>query len=85
MNAFYQSSDITIASTLFYHGFIPRVISHKDNRRALFHFQQNEELTGLLDRYWKGDVRVEPRKYSLCVRELKAMTHGGFSESWRTP
>jgi len=83
MTAFYQSSDITIASTLFYHGFIPRIISDQDNRRVLFHFQQDKKLTDLLDRYWKGEVRVEPRKYSFCVRELKAMTRGGFSESGR--
>lgn len=69
----YQSTDIVIASTLFYHGFIPTAVRDENYRRAIFHFGSEVTLSDLLARYWKGEVSVEPRRYSSCIRELKAM------------
>ena len=70
MNNKYKTSDLAIATTLSL--YCPIIKIRKDNpRKAEFLFERNPELDGLLDRYWKKELLVEPRTYFDQLKALK--------------
>ena len=67
---FFQTNDIGLATTLSL--FIPIERINKDNpRKAGFLFLNNLETEKLINKYWKGALRIEPKTYFGQLRLIK--------------
>ena len=70
----YYTSDLSLAATLSFK--FP--IDHLDKsnpRRVLFYFKSSEEITKLVDQYWKKKLKVEPQTFFAQIRTIKNMIY----------
>lgn len=52
-------------------------LSRHDPRRAEFLFRKSDATEKFVEKYWKGELRVEPQEYFGQLRKLKARLYGG--------
>lgn len=67
-----QVSDLTLATTLILHGFIIERMNLENPSRATFEFKKTKDIQDIIEKFWRGDITVEPRKFNYTLRELKA-------------
>lgn len=70
-NNFWLTSDLPLATviSLFY----PlEAIDRQNPRKAQFIFKRNAKLDELIEKYWKGELKVEPQAYFNALRIIKA-------------
>ena len=66
-----RTSDLSLAATLYLS--VPLLGINKQNlRRAEFLFERTQELNGLIEQFWHGDLKVDPRAYFDALRAIKA-------------
>lgn len=72
----YTTSDFPEAVMLRYFG---HVLSFVDGsqKRAVFHFDLSFDTLEIIKQYKKGELRVEPRAFYLCEREVKDRLYNG--------
>jgi len=68
----FKTSDLPLASALVCSDFCVVRIEGTDSRRMIFIFRITKELTDTVDRFWNGETRVEPKRFSECQKALKA-------------
>lgn len=72
---FIKTADLALATVIYL--FHPlEAIDKKNPRKAQFIFKQEKELDELIDRYWRGELTVEPRRYFEALRIIKARLYG---------
>ena len=65
------SSDLALVTSISI--FFPIVEIDKQNpRKVLFKFSRNKKLEAFIDRYWKKELRIEPRSFFDQLKALKA-------------
>lgn len=65
------SSDLALVTAISI--FFPIVEIDKQNpRKVLFKFSRNKKLETFIDRYWKKELRIEPRSFFDQLKALKA-------------
>ena len=67
----FQTADLALATaiSLWY----PLVSINRENpRKAQFMFERNEDLDGLIEQYWRGELKVDPQAYFNQLRVIKA-------------
>ena len=50
-------------------------IDKTDPRRFRFFFDDNEDRAKLLEGFFNGQARVEPRKFTAAIKELKSLMY----------
>lgn len=70
--SFWRTSDLSLSAVALLHRPLEAIEKRPDQRKAEFIFVHDAELDALVESYWHGDVRVEPRQYFAALRELKA-------------
>lgn len=74
-NDFYQTADLALAAVVFL--FYPLEAIDKQNpRKAQFLFKRDTELDELIEKYWRGELKVEPQAYFNALRVIKARLYG---------
>jgi hypothetical protein len=74
-NDFYRTSDLALATTLSL--FYPiEAIDKQNPRKAYFVFKREEGLDELIEKYWKGELRIEPKTFFNQLRVIKARLYG---------
>jgi len=72
---FYRTSDLALAATISL--FYPiEAIDKQNPRKAYFIFKREEGLDKLIEKYWRGELRVEPKMFFNQLRVLKARLYG---------
>ena len=72
---FYKTADLALTAVVFL--FYPLEAINKQNpRKAQFLFKQDAELDELIEKYWKGELKVEPQAYFNALRVIKARLYG---------
>ena len=66
--------DIHLAAALICNGCALESIHEVVPGRFAFVFQEMLDQDSLLEQYWQGEMRVEPKQFANAVRELKART-----------
>ena len=72
---FYHCTDLALVTviSLFY----PiEAIDHQNPRKAEFLFKREDGLDALVERYWRGELKVEPQAYFNALRVIKARLYG---------
>lgn len=67
-----------LAATLRAHGFALRGLKRLAPRKAAFLFQDSTELRTIIEQYYGGKVRLDPRQIYLAQDELKQLLYGGY-------
>lgn len=68
---FYSTSDLSLATTLSLWCPIED-INRSNPRKALFIFQNTEELQKLVDEYYRNEIKISPQVYFNQLRVVKA-------------
>lgn len=70
-NDILRTGDLSLAATVYL--FEPLAgIDKQDSRRAEFLFERSQELNDLVERFWRGELKVDPRLYFDALRAIKA-------------
>lgn len=72
----YKTSDLGLATTLSLH-FPIRTIDRSNARKVLFVFSQTGELNDFIDKYWKGEIVVEPQTFTNQIKNIKTRIYSG--------
>lgn len=69
-NDFYKTADLALATaiSLFYS---LEAVDRQNPRKAQFLFKRNSKLDGLIDSYWREELKVEPQAYFNALRIIK--------------
>jgi hypothetical protein len=74
-NDFYRTSDLALATTISL--FYPiEAIDKQNPQKAYFVFKREEGLDELIEKYWKGELRIEPKTFFSQLRVIKARLYG---------
>jgi hypothetical protein len=74
-NDFYRTSDLALATTISL--FYPiEAIDKQNPRKAYFVFKREEGFDELIEKYWKGELRIEPKTFFNQLRVIKARLYG---------
>jgi hypothetical protein len=74
-NDFYRTSDLALATTISL--FYPiEAIDKQNPHKAYFIFKREEGLDELIEKYWRGELRVEPKTFFNQLRVIKARLYG---------
>lgn len=66
----YSTSDLALAAAIsIYYPVIK--IDKKNPKKVFFIFQKDKNLEDLIEKYWRGDLRLEPKQYFNCLKNLK--------------
>lgn len=68
---FFESTDISLAATLFYFGSKIEAINKNNPARAIFIFERNKKLDGLIQGFWAHSLQVDPLNYFNSLKEIK--------------
>lgn len=76
MEKTYHTTDLTLAVALILSGHnVKEVRTSQLFGKRDFIFEHTPELRIVLDSYWAGNIRVEPRAFSSEMRNLKTRLH----------
>ena len=71
----WETSDISIAATLYAVGAEFLGIQWQDANKCSFSFTDSEDLHRTIDAYWRRQLSVEPQLVLSALRALKAKVH----------
>lgn len=74
----FSTSDWGLILTLSYLNFSFLRIDRSNPHRVEFYFEQNKKLEETINAFWRGELRVEPRKFLMQQRLLKSRLHSDF-------
>ena len=72
MDKYYYSSDLALATTISLWYPIEAIDRNQNPRKVFFKFTRTKKLEAFIDRYWKKELRIEPRSYFDQLKALKA-------------
>jgi len=67
----YRTNDLALATLISLY-YPVEAIDHENVRKAFFLFLRDEKLDRLIEDYWRGTIRVEPKSYFDQLRQLKS-------------
>jgi hypothetical protein len=73
---FYKTADLGLATTISLY-FPIRTIDRSNPRKVLFVFDLTDELNALVDRFWRGEVVIEPQTFTNQIKNLKTRIYSG--------
>ena len=67
---YYQTSDIALATTISLSFPLVR-ITPQSNSKSIFVFERSKELEKLIEDYWSGILKIEPKAYFNQLKTIK--------------
>ncbi|HCB56182.1 TPA: hypothetical protein DEP26_04440 [Candidatus Uhrbacteria bacterium] len=71
-DSFWRTSDLSLSALVLLYRPLEAIEKQPDQRKADFLYAHDAELDDLVERFWRGEVRVDPRQYFTALREIKA-------------
>ena len=68
---FFRTSDLALATAICVSGIAVEAMQQSESERMFFIFAKSEKLTDLVNRYWRGELSVEPQAYFNQLKALK--------------
>ena len=69
-NKRYFTSDLALSATLSLH-FQIESIDKSTPKKVIFIFKKNKDLIMVIEKFWNGELRVDPLKFYQCLKILK--------------
>lgn len=73
---FYRTSDLGLATTISLY-FPIREINRSNPRKVLFIFDLTDELNNFVNKFWRGEVTVEPQTFTNQIKNIKNRIYSG--------
>ncbi len=70
-DSYFETTDISLANTLYYFGFKIESINKNNPTRAVFIFDKSKELDALTQGFWSHSLQVEPLAFLNSLKEVK--------------
>lgn len=67
---YYQTTDIALATIISLSFPLVR-ITPQSNSKSLFVFERSKELERLIEDYWSGTLKIEPKTYFNQLKQIK--------------
>ena len=68
---FLKTSDLALATAISVLGVAIEAMQETDGERMNFIFTKSDKLTDIVNRYWRGELLVEPQAYFNQSKVLK--------------
>jgi hypothetical protein len=68
----FRTADLSLCGALCVLGFVVESVDKVSPHRSVFVFNESDELKSTIDRYWRGELRVEPQAFFNQLKVLKA-------------
>jgi len=72
---FYQTSDLSLATTLSLY-FPIESVDKSDLKRVSFIFKRSKEFDAILKSYWREEIDVKPQKFFSQMKIIKTRIYG---------
>jgi hypothetical protein len=70
-NFFLKTSDLALATALSVLGVAIEAMQQTDSERMNFIFTKSDKVTDIVNRFWRGELLVEPQAYFNQLKVLK--------------
>ena len=70
-NFFMRTSDLALATAISVLGIAIEAMQQSDGQRMNFIFAKSDKLTDIVNRFWRGELLVEPQAYFNQLKVLK--------------
>ncbi len=70
-NFFFRTSDLALATAISVSGIAIEAMQQTDGERQFFIFAKSDKLTDLVNKFWRGELRIEPGAYFNQLKVLK--------------
>lgn len=68
---YYETSDLIICCVLQYFGSSLIDVSKANPRRCIFHIKRKKNTDQILEKFYQGDLLVEPKLFASIQKETK--------------
>jgi hypothetical protein len=68
---FLKTSDLALATAISVLGVAIEAMQESDGQRMNFIFTKSDKTTDIVNRYWRGELLVEPQAYFNQLKVLK--------------
>lgn len=68
---FFKTSDLALATAICVLGVVIEGMQQTDSERQYFIFAKSDKLADIVDRFWRGELSVEPQAYFSQLKVLK--------------
>ena len=68
---FFRTSDLALATAISVLGVAIEAMQQTDSERMNFIFAKSDKLTDIVNRFWRGELLVEPQSYFNQLKVLK--------------
>lgn len=68
---FFKTSDLALATAISVLGVAIEAMQQTDSERMNFIFAKSERLTDIVNKFWRGELLVEPQAYFNQLKVLK--------------
>lgn len=72
----FETSDLALASTLFYFGLPIEAMDYSSKSRVVFLFERSNGLDEIIQGFWAHELKVDPLAYFNSVKEVKSRIYG---------
>lgn len=73
---FFRTSDLALATAISVFGIAIEAMQQTEGQRMVFVFTKSDRLSDIVDKFWRGELRIEPQAYFNQLKILKARIHG---------
>jgi hypothetical protein len=70
-NFFFKTSDLALATAISVLGIAIEAMQQTDGERMNFIFTKSEKVQDIVNRFWRGELLVEPQSYFNQLKVLK--------------
>jgi len=71
-NEDFSTTDLSLASTLYYLGFQLKGLQRVSPSKVSFIFEHAPKLNETINKFWRKELKVEPSDFLLMQRQLKS-------------
>jgi hypothetical protein len=68
---FFKTSDLALATAISVLGVAIEAMQQTDSERMNFIFTKSDKLTDIVNKFWRGELLVEPQSYFNQLKVLK--------------
>jgi hypothetical protein len=68
---FFRTSDLALATAICVFGIAIESTEQADVKRTIFIFAKSDKLQDIVNRFWRGELQVEPQSYFNQLKILK--------------
>jgi len=74
---FFETSDLALASVLYYFGYQIETINKQNLNKSIFIFSRDAKIDQIIESFWKHELSVEPAQFFALTKEIKSRLYNG--------